>query len=672
MADYDLLYQDTYIDALLATANELKTAGYIYKGVATPSTNPGTPTERVAYLASEPGTYTNFGGIVLTAGLYVLTYDTTWAATTLNTMEVMQTTGQSTTAVMSQKAVSDILTEQVSGRYNADDINKDYEAGIINHSTGGINTGYPAWRTSKFLEIPSDATYLSVFGVFPLKTSLNAVGCYLYDANKQPIAYPSNIPTATAAASFIITLSNYPTAKYVRITQYQSNGTTGDNCYISPVLLDVNTVKSVENRVNIFSNILSEYIPFDRVKEYIQTDGVVKNTGSDTAGATAYVPVQAGDILYFTNLGWLSTTLNQCWGYDANLTPYVMLVGGYDVRYVPFNGQVVVPSGVAYIKAAGALSYSPTLKVIHASESIYTKYNYITITQNGTNYNLIRSAMAAITDASPSNQYIIIIPNGNYFECDIKGKKYVTLHGESKENTIIYCDGTSSNVTPSDYTVSADANKALSSIDKSNKHIVNLQDDIIIENCTLQSNDVKYCIHCESSTWAKATVRDCIFIGTNNHSAIGMGLRGKQNIEFIRCKISVTGCTNAAYAHNWDYLKTTDLGIPIRGGGVFVKFSGCKFSNASQYLFTVGEIGSFNDDKVVFENCKTDNPTIRVLVETTGNRTYHIKEDGSYETNPLLVPYDMHLDMINCGVENTIQFTNSNRPNFENYCMIIN
>ena len=111
MADYDLQYQDTHIDALLATANELKTAGYIYKGVATPSTNPGTPTERVAYLASEPGTYTNFGGIVITSGLYSLTYASgTWTGTQMQAgsdIEVVQETGQSTSAVMSQKAVTD-------------------------------------------------------------------------------------------------------------------------------------------------------------------------------------------------------------------------------------------------------------------------------------------------------------------------------------------------------------------------------------------------------------------------------------------------------------------------------------------------------------------------------------------------------------------------------------
>ena len=127
MADYDLQYQDNYIDVLLATANELKTAGYIYKGVATPSTNPGTPTERVAYLASEPGTYTNFGGIVIASGLYSLTYASgTWTGTQMSAgsdIEVVQATGQSTSDVMSQKAVTDKL--------NNINILADYVGGVV-------------------------------------------------------------------------------------------------------------------------------------------------------------------------------------------------------------------------------------------------------------------------------------------------------------------------------------------------------------------------------------------------------------------------------------------------------------------------------------------------------------------------------------------------------------
>lgn len=50
--------------------------GYMFAGIATPSTNPGTPTQKVFYIATQNGTYTNFGNKVIT-GLSVLLYDTT-------------------------------------------------------------------------------------------------------------------------------------------------------------------------------------------------------------------------------------------------------------------------------------------------------------------------------------------------------------------------------------------------------------------------------------------------------------------------------------------------------------------------------------------------------------------------------------------------------------------
>jgi hypothetical protein len=53
-------------------------SGYQFVGVAHPDTNPGTPDQRVFYLASS-GTYPNFGPATIPAGnLAVLYYDTTW------------------------------------------------------------------------------------------------------------------------------------------------------------------------------------------------------------------------------------------------------------------------------------------------------------------------------------------------------------------------------------------------------------------------------------------------------------------------------------------------------------------------------------------------------------------------------------------------------------------
>ena len=71
---------------LTAMVNSLG-AGYQFMGVATPSTNPGTPDQNVFYLAGQAGTYSNFGAIVLQAGLTVLKYNGTWSSDTLFTID---------------------------------------------------------------------------------------------------------------------------------------------------------------------------------------------------------------------------------------------------------------------------------------------------------------------------------------------------------------------------------------------------------------------------------------------------------------------------------------------------------------------------------------------------------------------------------------------------------
>lgn len=61
------------IDTLIA-------GGYLYKGVATTSTNPGSPDANVFYLATAPGTYTNFGSLVVNDGeVCVLKYNGSWS-----------------------------------------------------------------------------------------------------------------------------------------------------------------------------------------------------------------------------------------------------------------------------------------------------------------------------------------------------------------------------------------------------------------------------------------------------------------------------------------------------------------------------------------------------------------------------------------------------------------
>lgn len=65
--------------SLLAMINSL--GGYYqFAGIATPSTNPGTPDQNVFYLASTAGTYSNFGSIVIAENeAAILKYNGTWS-----------------------------------------------------------------------------------------------------------------------------------------------------------------------------------------------------------------------------------------------------------------------------------------------------------------------------------------------------------------------------------------------------------------------------------------------------------------------------------------------------------------------------------------------------------------------------------------------------------------
>ena len=61
---------------LLAMINSLG-AGYQYMGIATPSTNPGTPDQNVFYIAIKRGTYTNFDSVIV-ENVSILAYNGTW------------------------------------------------------------------------------------------------------------------------------------------------------------------------------------------------------------------------------------------------------------------------------------------------------------------------------------------------------------------------------------------------------------------------------------------------------------------------------------------------------------------------------------------------------------------------------------------------------------------
>lgn len=87
---------------------KLRTAGYIYAGIATATTNPGTPVEKVFYVAITAGTYTNFGNKAVNNGITILSWNgTSWTSNEL--ISIKSEVGSNENAVMSQKIVSNLL-----------------------------------------------------------------------------------------------------------------------------------------------------------------------------------------------------------------------------------------------------------------------------------------------------------------------------------------------------------------------------------------------------------------------------------------------------------------------------------------------------------------------------------------------------------------------------------
>lgn len=74
-ADTALGNRLTAVEGAITTINTMLGEGYVYAGIATTSTNPGTPTGKVFYIATAAGTYTNFSGIELTQGINILKYN---------------------------------------------------------------------------------------------------------------------------------------------------------------------------------------------------------------------------------------------------------------------------------------------------------------------------------------------------------------------------------------------------------------------------------------------------------------------------------------------------------------------------------------------------------------------------------------------------------------------
>lgn len=283
--------------------------------------------------------------------------------------------------------------------------------------------------------------------------------------------------------------------------------------------------------------------------------------------------------------------------------------------------------------------------------------NVIVVERNEDDYNSIRDTIKSITDASETNQYIVFIPPGEWRECDLFGKDYITIRGAGVIETIILTDPLGDMAdfyTPSDYYYPSEANKKLSLVNDQLRHIINVRGNTRLENLTLYAKNSKYPAHIDDSNYKSFFAKNVRFKSENCNYPIGIGFGGGQNIKFENCIIErVDGPNVGVFVHNRNNQKEAGA----------VTFDRCKFQNCN--LAVIDELGSGFPDLIAFRNCfmsDKSNGYIALMVDKDSDgKTFWINPNtGIKEPNPVNVPYCIVIDTTGTPVQTLVSNDSGN------------
>lgn len=115
-----------------------------------------------------------------------------------------------------------------------------------------------------------------------------------------------------------------------------------------------------------------------------------------------------------------------------------------DARWLEIRVSNTCPSGGSFTPLSPRESVSPEP---YASTALYTAYkNVRVVTTGGGNFNSITAALNNITDASPTNHYLIFVAPGTYTET-VTMKPYVDIEGSGELTTKITHAGSATTTT---------------------------------------------------------------------------------------------------------------------------------------------------------------------------------------------------------------------------------
>lgn len=311
-------------------------AGYQYMGKAVPSTNPGTPDAKVFYLTSDPGTYTNFNGLVVADGeVAFLKWDSAWSK---------EVTGAATAAQLVQEVGEKGGTIRHNFEVSAWADNKYLIANPTSAYYGQLANS-SVFSVTNYIDIHEYAGMLLHYSNMEITAATTNAGLVIFDESRQPIA-SQYLQTGGAEVAIVPATIEIPANGYfVRLTMHNNVKSLFD-CYIEQNIyinglgknvqdLDARVTEIEENTVNISRNTLS-------IGNTEQLDGVGFNSAivgtGDSLNAVRLQLIRGAKYrLHIVNPSWNRASATsvilvlRAWVNGAWATPIVNLRAGNSV-----------------------------------------------------------------------------------------------------------------------------------------------------------------------------------------------------------------------------------------------------------------------------------------------------------------------------------------------------
>lgn len=577
--------------------------GYQFMGVATPSLSPGTPDGKVFYFASSAGTYSNFGGLVVSEGeVAVLKYDTSWskevtgAATSKQVDQLFGGTRVLLNDVTTSPGIvyitadmvspGDVLTFEMTSLNNLVGVLRAEKTGYVFDANIYVDAGQTA--TMQYV-VPEDFLRIYTQGnANPMRVTCTKRTYGLIDQLTERIdALEEEFSSLSGSAikvadilQVIGTNTDKPMSQNA-ITKY------GDSPFLTIVPDSLNGFVSF--RMN---NVSGNNMPVDDYMQFRISSIYMGRAWN------LFVQMQKSvDGTTWTNLD----TIERLASAAPNPLPVVEeITSKYGAFTAIVNWKMMGTaslSGVSYILKKAAPNYFAR-KLQEQIDSINlwpfwgdyelkdrTKQIIKVDINGGGDFTSIADAYASITDSSYNNQYEVVIYPGTYHEYNLIPPKFTHTHGLIPGSVVVTSEGVTSTLPVFDQRVPCK-----------------------LSNMTIISG-TGYCVHQDQST-----LNFTMLINENLHCKKVYG-QDVSNFKFRTI-------TNPAV-----------LGIGSHLFGAKFIWNNCTFENGQVAAHTVGGSDSTPANQhLIYRNCKLVNAYVHLLVVGTSEKvgTFVCEVDGLF------------------------------------------